>query len=104
MTVEQDGDSDETRALKRLFIFLTYFLSDIRSLERILILEAERDHAQRQVAEIQAKGSVENNIAVDLVSRPPVLRSFKVAQFREMLGLGGPEHKMEWNAIRVRYH
>jgi hypothetical protein len=100
-TVEQRGDSEEIRRLKGEYYAMTKSFTYLSILERLFSVEAERDHAQRQIADIQAKQPA-NEISKDSICRPPELKSFTVKKLREMLDLAGEAHDSEWNRIRVR--
>jgi len=68
--------------------------------ERILIVEAERDHAARQFADLQGPQAA-NERPKDQIPRPTNIRSFKIRELREMLDLAGAAHDDEWNQFRV---
>lgn len=61
---------------------------------------AERDHARSQINAFKNKAPVVRKTK-DTTPRPSSLKTFKVTQLREMLGLADDDSKPEWNHIRV---
>jgi hypothetical protein len=101
-TVEQCGDSEEIHRLKGEYHVITKSSTYLSTLERLFLVEAEQDHARRQIADLQVKRPA-NEISKDYFCRPPELKSFTVKKLREMLDLAGEAHNTEWNHIRVRF-
>ena len=73
-----------------------------RHQELLFEARAERDEAERRIAELETQHvTVVPAVNTDPIPKPVNVKSFPIHQLREMMDLASDEHKEEWNNIRV---